>query len=225
VANHLAELGIARYVGSSVSTKLKVTGIDLFSAGDFVGDDRAEALTFQDPGRGIYKKLVVEDDRIHGAVLYGDTINGAWYFQLMRDGTSIADMREQLLFGPAHVGDSGTAGADAVTALPDSAEICGCNGVCKGEIVRAITSKKLFTLDDVRAHTKASSSCGSCTGLVEQLLATTLGGDYSTPPAKRPMCPCTIHTHEEVRQAIREYALKTIPDAMRFLEWRSEDGC
>lgn len=225
VANHLAELGIARYTGSSVSTKLKVTGIDVFSAGDFIGDEGSDALTFHDAGRGVYKKLVVRDDRIRGAVLCGDTIDGPWYFQLMRDGTNIADIRDQLLFGPAHIGDSGTAGADAVTALPDHAEICGCNGITKGRIVAAITEKKLFTLDEVRAHTKASSSCGSCTGLVEQLLANTLGGDYSESPSVKPMCPCTVHTHDEVRKAIREYALKSIPDVMRFLEWKTEDGC
>src|SRR5690606_16968543 len=118
-----------------------------------------------------------------GAVLFGDTVDGAWYFQLMRDGTRVGDFRESLLFGQAHVGDSGTAGADAVTLLADTAEICGCNGISKGAIVAAITGKKLFTLEDVRAHTKASSSCGSCTGLVEQLLANTLGGDYSVPSA------------------------------------------
>ena len=225
VANHLAELGIARYGGSKTSTKLKVTGIDVFSAGDFVGADATEELTFHDEARGVYKKLVVKDNRIHGAVLYGDTVDGAWYFQLLRDGTDVAELRETLLFGQAHVGDSGTGGVDAVTSLPDRAEICGCNGVCKGDIVRAITAKKLFTLEEVRAHTKASSSCGSCTGLVEQLLANTLGGDYSTAPAKKPMCPCTIHTHEEVRAAIRQYALKTISDAMQFLEWKAPDGC
>ncbi len=129
----------------------------------------------------------------------------------MRDGTQIGDFRENILFGQAHIGDSGTAGADAVTALADTAEICGCNGVCKGDIVKAITKKNLFTLDEVRAHTKASSSCGSCTGLVEQLLANTLGGDYSEAPAKKPMCPCTIYTHEEVRAAILRERLKSIP--------------
>ena len=91
--------------------------------------------------------------------------------------------------------------------------------------VKAITAKSLFTLDDVRAHTKASSSCGSCTGLVEQLLANTLGGDYSETPAKKPMCPCTIHTHEEVRQTIVREKLKSIPHAMEFLEWKTPDGC
>jgi len=225
LANHLAEFGIGRYAGSQTSTKLKVTGIDLFSAGDFSGGADTEELVFKDAARGVYKKIVVKDDKIRGAVLYGDTVDGAWYFQLLREGTPIADFRESLLFGQAHLGDSGLAGAAGVTALPDNAEICGCNGVCKGDIVKAITAKSLFTLDDVRAHTKASSSCGSCTGLVEQLLANTLGGDYSETPAKKPMCPCTIHTHEEVRQTIVREKLKSIPRAMEFLEWKTPDGC
>jgi len=225
LANHLAEFGIGCYAGSQTSTKLKVTGIDLFSAGDFSGGADTEELVFKDAARGVYKKIVVKDDKIRGAVLYGDTVDGAWYFQLLREGTPIADFRESLLFGQAHLGDSGLAGAAGVTALPDNAEICGCNGVCKGDIVKAITAKSLFTLDDVRAHTKASSSCGSCTGLVEQLLANTLGGDYSETPAKKPMCPCTIHTHEEVRQTIVREKLKSIPRAMEFLEWKTPDGC
>ncbi len=224
-ANHLAKLGIARYEGSLTSTKLKVTGIDLFSAGDFVGNAQTESLYFKDAARGVYKKLVVQDNRLKGAVLYGDTVDGAWFFQLMREGSDIAAIREHLLFGQAHVGDAGHGGAAQVAALPDSAEICGCNGVSKGEIVAAIIKKGLFTLEEVRAHTKASSSCGSCTGLVEQLLASTLGGDYAAAPKKKPLCPCTDHTHDEVRTAIRQNALKTIGDVQRFLEWRSADGC
>jgi nitrite reductase (NADH) large subunit len=224
VANHLAELGYARYTGSEVSTKLKVTGMDVFSAGDYEGDD-GDVLTFEDGARGVYKKLVVKDNRIRGAVLCGDTLDGAWYFQLMRDGTDVAHIRDTLLFGQAHLGDSGVAGASAVAGLADHAEICGCNGVTKGAIVKTIAANGLFTLDDVRAHTKASASCGSCTGLVEQLLADALGGDYSDAPAKKPVCPCTVHTHEEVRRAIAEYGLKTIPATMEFFEWTTPDGC
>jgi nitrite reductase (NADH) large subunit len=106
-ANHLAHLGIARYEGSITSTKLKVTGIDLFSAGDFHGDDDTEELVLQDPGRGVYKKVVLRDHRIIGAVMYGDTIDGTWYFELMRDNTDVSDIRDNLLFGQAHLGDSG----------------------------------------------------------------------------------------------------------------------
>jgi nitrite reductase (NADH) large subunit len=225
-ANHLARIGIGRYEGSLTSTKLKVTGIDLFSAGDFTGNDATEELVMQDAGAGVYKKLVLAHNRVVGAVMYGDTLDGAWYFQLMRDGIDVSDLRPKLLYGQAHLGDSGHGDIKTrVVAMPDSAEICGCNGVCKGAIVKAIGEKKLFTLEDVRAHTKASSSCGSCTGLVEALLAATMGGDYSTAPRKKPLCPCTELTHDEVRGAIVGQGFKAIPDTFRALGWKTVDGC
>jgi nitrite reductase (NADH) large subunit len=225
-ANHLAEHGVAQYGGSMTSTKLKVTGIDLFSAGNFLGGAGLEEIVFQDVGRGSYKKLVLKDNKLAGAVLYGDTLDGAWYFELMRDGTDVSDFRDKLLFGRHHLGDSGHGDEKTrLLAMPDSTEICGCNGVCKGDIVAAIREKKLFTLDEVRAHTKASGSCGSCTGLVETLLAATVGGDYSVAPSKKPLCGCTDYTHDEIRAAIGENNLKTLPEAMRFMDWKTPDGC
>ena len=224
-ANHLGQHGIGRYEGTVTSTKLKVTGIDLFSAGDFSGDANTEELVFQDASRGVYRKLVVQDNRIKGAVMYGDTIDGSWYFDLMRDETDISDFRENLLFGQAHLGDSGHGEDNRVASMADSAEICGCNGICKSDIVNAITEKKLFTLDDVRAHTKASSSCGSCTGLVEALLAHTVGGDYSTAPHQKPLCGCTEHTHDGIRAAIKDQGLKSIRAVMDTLGWDTPDGC
>jgi len=230
-ANHLANFGIARYSGSSVSTKLKVTGIDVFSAGDFTGNDRTEEIVLHDRSGGVYKKLVIENERLVGAVLYGDTADSAWYFQLMRDGKDIGDIRDHLMFGASrpnicHIGDVGHQGKSNAAALPDSFEVCGCNGVCKGSIVKAIKEKGLFSLDDVRKHTKASSSCGSCTGLVEQILASTVGGAYQAAESKtKPLCGCTDHTHEEVRRAIRAQRLLSIAAAMRFMEWRTPDGC
>jgi nitrite reductase (NADH) large subunit len=223
-ANHLAQLGYSRYRGSVTSTRLKVTGIEVFSAGDFVGADGCEDIVLRDAAAGVYKKLVVKDGRLCGAVLYGDTGNGAWYFQLMRDGTDISALRENLMFGQAHLGDSGH-GGQSVAAMNDYTEVCGCNGVYKGAIVKAIVEKRLFTLEEVRAHTKASSSCGSCTGLVEQLLAATAGGDYSAAPKEKPLCTCTDFTPDEVRKGIREQGLKTIRAVMDFLSWRSPDGC
>ncbi len=223
-ANHLARAGSARYEGSLAATKLKVTGIEVYSAGDFQDDAQAESLVFQDAARGVYKKLVLRDNRIRGSVLVGDTVDGPWYFQLLREGTDVSELREQLLFGQAHVGDSGHGAASKVAALPDEAEICGCNGVCKGAIVRAIVEQGLFSLEEVRAHTKASSSCGSCTGLVEQILASTVG-DASPTQKKKPLCPCTDYTHDEVRQAIRANQLKSMAAVRQFLEWKTPDGC
>ena len=119
------------------------------------------------------------------------------------------------MFGEANLGDTGHEGQSRALAMADDAEVCGCNGVCKGAIVKAIKEKGLFTLDDVRKHTKASSSCGSCTGLVEQLLMATAGGDYSAPAKKKPVCGCTDRTHQDVRDAIRAQQLLSIPDTMR----------
>ncbi|VAW99910.1 Nitrite reductase [NAD(P)H] large subunit [hydrothermal vent metagenome] len=224
-ANHLAKLGIGRYEGTVTSTKLKVTGIDLFSVGDFTGNENTEELVFQDAARGVYRKLIVQDNRIKGAVMYGDTIDGAWYFDLMRDNTDISEFRETLLFGQAHLGDSGHGEDNRVAALSDSAEICGCNGVCKGDIIQAINEHQLLTIDDVRAHTKASSSCGSCTGLVEALLANTVGGDFSVAPHLKPICPCTEHNHDSVRAAIKDRELKSVRVVMDSMKWQTPDGC
>ena len=224
-ANHLAYYGIGRYEGSVTATKLKVTGIDVFSAGDFSGGEGTEEIVLSDPGAGVYKKLVLRDNRLAGCVLYGDTVDGAWYFRLLREGTDVDAMRDRLMFGEANLGDAGHQGESRVASMADDMEVCGCNGVCKGTLVKAIREQGLFTLDDVRKHTKASSSCGSCTGLVEQLLINTLGSDYSAAPTAKPMCGCTDRTHQQVRDAIRESHLLAIPDLQRALDWRTPNGC
>ena len=224
-ANHLAEFGIGRYAGSVTSTKLKVTGIDLFSAGSFMGGEGTEEILLSDPVGGVYKKLVIKDSKLIGACLYGDTSDGSWYFKLLRDGRNISDMRDALMFGEDNLGDTGHQGQNKAVAMADDAEVCGCNGVCKGAIVKAIKERGLFTLDEVRKHTKASASCGSCTGLVEQILMFSAGGDYSAQPAKKAICGCTDHSHDNVRRTIREQKLLSVPDAMAFLEWRTPNGC
>ncbi len=222
-ANHLAHHGIARYLGSVTSTKLKVTGIDVFSAGDFNGGEGCEEIVLRDRGRGVYKKLVVKDNRVRGAVMYGDTTDGAWYFQLLRESTDVSAFRDAILFGQAHLGDAGH-GGNNVMAMADEAEVCGCNGICKGAIVKAITDKKLFTLDEVRTHTKASASCGSCTGLVEQILAATVG-NFDKTPKEKPVCKCTEHSHDAVRKVIRDQHLTSLRQVFDFLEWKTPDGC
>lgn len=224
-ANHLAQFGIGRYVGSLTSTKLKVTGIDLFSAGNFGGGEGTEEIIMSDPKGGVYKKLVLKDDKLVGACLYGDTVDGSWYFKLLRDGRPIADIRDKLMFGESNIGDTGHEGHNKAATMKDSDEVCGCNGVTKGTICKVIKEKGLFTLDEVRKHTKASASCGSCTGLVEQLLMFTAGGDYSATPKTKAMCSCTEHGHQAVRDAIKTNQLLKIADVFAFLEWKTPNGC
>lgn len=177
-AEQLASCGTARYEGSVTATKLKVTGVELFSAGDFTGNEHTENIVYQDTGRKVYKKLVVQNNRIKGVVLYGDTRDGAWYFQMLNDAADIGPLRETILFGQVYPGDSGQTASGQTAHMPDSAEICACNRVSKGVIVNAIASEGLSTLDEVRAHTRAAVSCGFCVAWIEELLADSVG-DYS----------------------------------------------
>ncbi|MDP3082572.1 MAG: (2Fe-2S)-binding protein, partial [Rubrivivax sp.] len=123
------------------------------------------------------------------------------------------------------IGDAGHQGHNRAAAMADDDEVCGCNGVSKGRISKAIKEQGLFTLDEVRKCTKASASCGSCTGLVEQLLMATAGGDYSAAPTKKPMCGCTDHSHQEVREAIRSEKYLSIAAVREGMNWRTPDGC
>jgi len=216
--------GSSEYKGSVTATKLKVTGVDLYSAGDFAEAEDREEIVLRDASAGVYKRLVLKDNKIIGAVLYGETADGPWFFDLLKKETDVSEMRETLIFGQAYQGGAPLDPTAAVAALPDDAEICGCNGVCKGTIVNAIHEKGLTGLDDVRAHTKASASCGTCTGLVEQLLVATLGDAYD-PAAVQPMCGCTDLGHGDVRRLIKAKELKTIPEVMQELEWTSSCGC
>ena len=223
-ANHLAKLGYGRYEGSITSTQLKVSGIKLFTAGDINSNGSTEEIVLKDEAENIYKKILVKDKRIVGTILYGDTVDGPWYFQLLREKRNIDDIRKTLLLGAQAGGDPGREGRNVAATMSDDTEVCGCNGVCKGNITEAISEKGLFTVEDVRTHTKASASCGSCTGLVEQILAATLGENFSR-PEKKSVCGCTELTHDEVKKTIKEYELKSIADAMKFMEWDAIDGC
>lgn len=213
------------YEGSVTSTKLKVSGIDLFSAGEFTSGEDCEDIVMRDATRGVYKRVVVQDNKLIGAVLYGDTSDGNWYFDLLKQGEDISDIREALIFGQAFA--AGGAPLDpnqAVAALSDDAEICGCNGVSKAKVVGTILGGAT-SLDAVRTSCKASASCGSCTGLVESLLAITLGDDYGGERTVKTVCKCTSFGHDDVRRLIIEKELKEIPQVMQELHWSTPDGC
>jgi nitrite reductase (NADH) large subunit len=218
--------GSGTYEGSNLSTRLKVSGVDVFSAGKHLGGPGCEDIVFRDAGRGVYKRIVLEGGKVAGAVLFGDAADGGWYFDLMKSGEDVAGFRETLVFGQAAT--EGLRGLDpsaAVAAMADTAEVCGCNGVCKGEIVSAIGGQGLTTLESVRAVTKASASCGTCTPLVEKLLKLSLGDAFQAATGPKPVCGCTHRGHDETRRRIVEEELKSIPAVMQALEWTTADGC
>ncbi|MFY0662680.1 MAG: NAD(P)/FAD-dependent oxidoreductase [Shimia sp.] len=213
----------ATFVNKEVATKLKVTGCDLFSAGDFAETEGREDIVYRDPAHGVYKRLVIEENRIVGAVMYGDTADGNWFFGLIKDKEDISKMRDTLIFGPAFQGGSPLDPMAAVAALPDDTEICGCNGISKAQIVAAINDGA-HSLDDVKNISKAGSSCGSCLGLVGDMLSVTLGDDFKM-PEKEVVCKCTDLSHNDVRKLIVAKELKSIPQAMQELDWKTTCGC
>ncbi|WP_417812597.1 nitrite reductase large subunit NirB [Thalassospira alkalitolerans] len=222
VAKSLLGIGDA-FVAKELATKLKVTGCDLFSAGDFSEGEGREDIVFRDPARGVYRRLVIEENVVVGAVMYGDTADSNWFFGLIRDKTDISDMRDTLIFGPAFQGGTPLDPLAAVAALPRDAEICGCNGICKGQIEDAIAAGA-SDLGAIKATTKASASCGSCTGLVEQVLAVTLGDDFVMPAAAS-ICGCTDMSHEDVRRMIKSRKLTSMPAVWQECGWKTPDGC
>lgn len=211
------------FVQKELSTKLKVTGCDLFSAGDFADGEGREDIVFRDPARGVYRRLVLENNVIIGAVMYGDTADSNWFFGLIRDKTNISEMRDTLIFGPAFQGGAPLDPLAAVAALPRDAEICGCNGICKGTIEDAIAAGAT-DLSAIKATTKASASCGTCTGLVEQVLAVTLGDEFVMPAAAS-ICACTDMTHEDVRRMIKSQKLMSMPAVWQECGWKTSCGC
>lgn len=211
------------YRAPVLSTKLKVAGLDVFSAGQFAGGEGCEDIVLRDAARGIYKRVVLRDDRLVGAVLYGDTADGSWYFDLIKRGEPVGELRDVLIYGHAFAQGGGQADPKAaVAALSDDAEICGCNGVTKGKVIACITGGA-NSLDRVRSGCKASASCGSCTGHVETLLALTLGDDVETGP--KTMCKCTSFGHDDVRREIVAQGMRSIPEVLHRLHWLTPDGC
>ena len=213
----------ATFVQKELSTKLKVTGCDLFSAGDFADGEGREDIVFRDPARGVYRRLVIENNVVIGAVMYGDTADSNWFFGLIRERTDITEMRDTLIFGPAYQGGTPLDPLAAVAALSRDAEICGCNGICKGQIEDAIAAGA-GDLAAIKATTKASASCGTCTGLVEQVLAVTLGDDFVLPAAAS-ICACTDMTHEDVRRMIKSQRLTSMPAVWQECGWKTSCGC
>jgi nitrite reductase (NADH) large subunit len=142
----------------------------------------------------------------------------------MREKTDVSAFRDQLVFGRAFAERAGAPAPKVdVAAMPDGEQVCDCNGISKGRICETIVAKELTTLDAVRAHTKASASCGSCTARVEAILAH-LGGAvaHREDPA---ICKCTDHGHDTVRHAIIEQELTTIAAVREALGWKTPDGC
>jgi nitrite reductase (NADH) large subunit len=229
LANHLAEYGIGRYTGSLTSTKLKVTGIDLFSAGEFMGGEGTEEIVMSDPFGGVYKKLVLKDDKLVGACLYGDTVDGSWYFKLLRDGRSIKDIRDKLMFGESNIGDVGHQGHNKAAAMADTDEVCGCNGVTKVPSAKPSRTKACSHWTRCANTPKPAPAVVRAQGWWSSSSCSQPGATTRPRPNQshvrlhRPRPPGGARCHPH--GASHGSKLLTIGGVFKALDWKTPNGC
>lgn len=204
------------YEGSVLSTQLKVSGVEVFSTGRINEDEETKSIKVFDDWRGTYQKVLVEDGKIAGAVLFGDTKDGNRLLSLINKGATIEEYTED--------DRSEETGANLVAAMPDEELICGCNGVSKGTIVEAIKTQDLTTVEQVKGCTNASRSCGTCKSMVSDILECTLGDEYSK-DEKESICACTTLSRDEVIEEIKAKGLSHTREVMHVLGWESPEGC
>ncbi|MBB6632945.1 nitrite reductase large subunit NirB [Cohnella thailandensis] len=222
LAKRLAGAETEGYTGSITSTKLKVSGVDVFSAGQYDEPPGTRSMKYQDEVDGVYKKIVLRDDKLVGAVLFGDIGDGASLLSLIRKGESVKGREKELLLGFA-VGGAASGKEDHLAELADDEIICGCNGVSKGTIADAILNKGCNSVGAIKACTKASASCGGCKPEVEGLLKIYAGDAVAQ--VKEGICGCTTLNRDEIVAEIKRMGLKTIKEVMNVLEWSNPEGC
>ncbi len=202
----------AAYHGSRTATKLKVAGVEVASMGLTEPErDTDEHIMFSEPKRGIFKSIVIRDDKIVGATLLGDSKKVAFLQQAFDRGLPLPAERVELMFDlggpPAEVG---------VAELADDAQICNCNGVCKSTIVDTVKAG-CKTVSGVMDKTRAGKGCGSCKGLVAQLVEFAAGGAVQEDPAAHYYVPGIAMDKPALMEAIREHDLRSVAEVFAML--------
>ncbi len=206
-----------KYEGTVLASKLKIMGVDVFSAGE-IGDkvDGSEVIRYEDPSLGIYKKLTLKASKLTGVILVGDTSDSHRYMEWLRSGTDLASMRRQLLFPDT----GGDAGMD-VAKISDNETVCGCMGVTKGVIVHAIHERGVNTLAQLKECTKASTGCGSCTELCQQLLKA-VAPEFEE-ESRKVLCKCVPFAEDNLREIVRSQRLKSVQEVLDI--YGNGQGC
>jgi len=203
------------YAGTVLATKLKIMGVDVFSAGDW-SEQHADPVRFEDRALGIYKKLTIRDGKLIGAILVGDTSDSHRYMEWLRTGADLTERRAHLLFPPP----ASDAGLD-IAEMADAATVCGCVGVTKGAIIQAIHEKGVATLSQLKETTRASTGCGSCTGLCQALLKA-VAPDFQE-ETKKVLCACVPFSQDNLREILRSQKLKSVQEVLAI--YGNGEGC
>lgn len=195
------------YSGSVQAAKLKIVGIDVFSGGAWADAADAEAVRYEDPALGIYKKLVLRNGKLAGVILVGDTSDSHRYMDWLRSDVDLSAERRHLLFPPP----TSDRGLD-IAQMAETATICGCVGVTKGAIIQAIHEKGVNTLSQLKEATRASTGCGSCTGLCQDLLKA-VAPEFEE-EARKVLCACVPFSQGNLREILRSQRLKSVQEVL-----------
>ena len=209
---------LAAYRGSKIATKLKVMGVELASMGQVnATHETDEVVRFADPSRGVYKKLIIRDGILHGAILLGDTSRAAHLMQCFDRGTPLPEDRASLLFdiGAPTVGST-------MIEMPESTQVCNCNGVSKGAIRKCVEGGKR-SLRAVCEATRAGMGCGSCKPLVQEIVEWVCDGQTEEDPAVHYYVPGVPLSKSDLISAIRERGLRSVSSVFRHLAGGVED--
>jgi nitrite reductase (NADH) large subunit len=205
------------FTGAVPAAKLKIMGLDLFSAGSIDDSEPGvEALRYEDPALGIYKKVLLKDGALHGVILVGDVEDEQTYTDWLRNKTDLTAMRRQVLFPPRDL-DPGL----AVAEMPDSETVCGCNGVRKGDIIRAIHEQGVSDLGALKRATKAATGCGTCAGTCQKLLRA-VAPDFQD-DTRTTLCACVPFSYEQLRDIVRGQKLKSVEEILAV--YGNRKGC
>ncbi|CXD96751.1 Nitrite reductase [NAD(P)H] large subunit [Staphylococcus aureus] len=219
LADHLTNKETDGYKGSTTFTSLKVSGCELYSAGQIVENAEIKGIEIFNSVDNNYKKVFLKDGNVVGAVLYGDIDDGSRFYNMMKKGESTEDYTLVSLLTKA-----GEEASLSIADMADDETICGCNGVDKGTIVNAITENGFTTVEEVTAKTKAGNSCGKCKPQIAQILQHTLGDDFvAAKPAG--ICGCTDLTRDQIVTQIRAKGLKTSKEVRHVLNFKNKGGC
>lgn len=219
LAKHICGKPTKGFRGSVFSTKLKISSVDVFSAGDLNEKPFSQTLTLFDELDQVYKKFVFLHNRIVGAVLYGDISDHTRLLDMIVKKTDFTETEKALLL------DSSNENKSSITEMSHSSIVCNCNNVTKETIMQAVTLKSLSSVEEVKQCTRASGSCGGCQPLVEELLTYTNSDDFSEDILPQAMCSCTTLTEDEVVEEIQNRGLKSIAEVMAVLDWKKKEGC
>lgn len=209
------------FTGFDMSTKLKLLGVDVGSFGDALGETPGcIPIAFQDKHNGVYKRINISEDGKHllGGILVGDAKQYDILHQMVVNRMALPADPSTLIVGTP---GKDAAGGDGVKGLPDTAQLCSCENITKGDIVQAIVNHECRTIESLKKSTKACTGCGGCTPLVNDVLKYTL--ESLGHKVKKTLCEHFDHTRQELYDLIRVRGIKTFNDLID--SHGKGDGC